>query len=117
MDVKNIGNDVMNALKWDKKFALEQAADDAELLRELLDIFKDSLHSDIQLIAQGLAENSAAKVCRAAHSIKGAAASLGILGIHEIALAIEEESRNGGLAVAQAKLTQLQDLREELLHL
>ncbi len=85
----------MNALKWDKKFALEQAADDAELLQELLEIFKDSLHSDIQLIAQGLAENSAVKVCRAAHSIKGAAASLGILGIREIALAIEEESRGG----------------------
>lgn len=107
----------MNALKWDKKFALEQAADDAELLQELLDIFKDSLHSDIQLIAQGLAENNAVKVCRAAHSIKGAAASLGILGIHEIALAIEEESRAGGLVVAQAQLAQLQALREELLYL
>jgi HPt (histidine-containing phosphotransfer) domain-containing protein len=104
----------MNELKWDKKFALEQAADDAELLQELLDIFKDSLQSDIQLIAQGLAEDSAVKVCRAAHSIKGAAASLGILGIHEIALAIEEDSRAGGLAIAHTQLALLRALREEL---
>ena len=30
----------MSGLKWNKEFALEQVADDAELLQELLDIFK-----------------------------------------------------------------------------
>lgn len=104
----------MNALKWDKEFALEQAADDAELLQELLEIFKDSLQSDINIIEQGLEEEGAAKVCRAAHSIKGAAASLGILGIHEIAFAIEEESRAGGLGLARSKLSLLKSMREEL---
>lgn len=104
----------MNVLKWDKDFALEQAADDAELLQELLEIFKDSLKSDIHLIENGLEEEEAAKVCRAAHSIKGAAASLGISGIHEVALAIEEESRAGGLGVARAQLPLLKLLREEL---
>ncbi len=104
----------MNTLKWDKEFALEQAADDAELLQELLEIFKDSLQSDIHLIEQGLEEEEAAKVCRAAHSIKGAAASLGILGIHEIALAIEEESRAGGLDIAHNNLSLLKSMREEL---
>ena len=104
----------MNALKWDKNFALEQAADDAELLQELLEIFKDSLQSDIHLIEQGLAEGGAAKVCRAAHSIKGAAASLGILGIHEIAFAIEEDSRAGGLGIARNELSLLKLMRVEL---
>jgi HPt (histidine-containing phosphotransfer) domain-containing protein len=104
----------MNALKWDKDFALEQAADDAELLQELLEIFKESLQSDIHLIEQGLEEEEAAKVCRAAHSIKGAAASLGILGIHEIALAIEEESRAGGLGIANNNLSLLKSMSEEL---
>lgn len=107
----------MNALKWDKEFALEQAADDAELLQELLEIFKDSLQSDIHLIEQGLEEEEAAKVCRAAHSIKGAAASLGILGIHEIALAIEEESRGGGLGIAHNNLSLLKSMSEELRNL
>ncbi len=104
----------MNKLRWDKQFALEQAADDVELLQELLQIFKDSLQSDIDLIEQGLDENEAVKVCRAAHSIKGAAASLGILGIHEVALAIEEESRTGGLSIAQAKLGFLKEMKVEL---
>jgi HPt (histidine-containing phosphotransfer) domain-containing protein len=104
----------MNALKWDKDFALEQAADDAELLQELLDIFKDSLHSDIVQMEQGLAENSSAKVSSAAHSIKGAAASLGITGINEVAARIENDSREGGIAVAQKEISSLQDLLEEL---
>jgi len=107
----------MNALKWDKKFALEQAADDAELLEELLDIFKDSFQSDLNLIEQGLAEESAAKISDAAHSIKGAAASLGIIGIRETALLVEEDSRAGGLGVAREKLEALQSLLAELKHL
>ncbi len=104
----------MNALKWDKDFALEQAADDAELLQELLDIFKDSLKSDLLLIKQGLAEDSAAKVCSAAHSIKGAAASLGITGINEVAARVENDSRGGGLEVATNEIVQLQELLIEL---
>lgn len=105
---------IMNTLKWDKNFALEQAADDAELLQELLEIFKDSFQSDIQLIEQGLAAEEAVKVCRAAHSIKGAAASLGIKGVYEIALAIEEDSKTGGLENARNTLSLLKSMREEL---
>ena len=104
----------MNALKWDKEFALEQAADDAELLKELLEIFKDSLQSDVQRMQQGLVEGSAAKISAAAHSIKGAAASLGIVGIHEIALQVELDGRAGGLDVARAKIEELRSLLVQL---
>jgi HPt (histidine-containing phosphotransfer) domain-containing protein len=104
----------MNALKWDKEFALEQAADDAELLKELLEIFKDSFKADVQRIKQGLAEGSAAKISSAAHSIKGAAASLGIVGIHEIALNVEKDSRAGRLDIAREKIADLQALLVEI---
>lgn len=104
----------MNVLQWDKEFALEQAADDAELLAELLEIFQDALQTDLLLIQQGLAENSAEKVAAAAHSIKGAAASLGILGIHELARLIEEDSRAGGMELVRAKIGVLQGLQQEL---
>lgn len=104
----------MNALKWDKQFALEQAADDAELLAELLEIFKDAFQADLRLIEQGLAENSAARIMAAAHSIKGAAASLGILGIHELAMEIEKDSRAGGLELAREKIGDLQALLQEV---
>lgn len=104
----------MNALKWNKEFALEQAADDAELLEELLEIFKDSFQSDLHLIEQGLTENSAGKIMAAAHSIKGAAASLGILGVHELAEQIEKDSRVGGLDLAREKIAVLKALLQEL---
>lgn len=104
----------MNGLKWDRDFALEQAADDAELLSELLEIFKDSMGSDLRILEQGLVEGSAEKVVGAAHSIKGAAASLGILGINEIALIVEKDSREGSLEVARENLATMQTLLEEL---
>jgi len=107
----------MNGLQWDKEFALEQAADDAELLEELLEIFKDSFQADLHLIEQGLTEGSAGKIMAAAHSIKGAAASLGIRGIHELAMQIENDSRVGGLELARAKLDDLRVLLQELLAL
>jgi HPt (histidine-containing phosphotransfer) domain-containing protein len=50
----------------------------------------------------------------AAHSIKGAAASLGILGINELAMQIENDSRAGGLELARAKIDDLQTLLREI---
>ena len=67
----------MNRLKWDKDFALEQAADDADLLQELLTIFKQSCASDYRTITRGLVSKDAAMICASAHPIKGAAAGLG----------------------------------------
>jgi HPt (histidine-containing phosphotransfer) domain-containing protein len=105
----------MNELCWDKQFALEQAAEDAELLQELIDIFKSSYKADLRLLEEGLGEEGGAdKVCRAAHSMKGAAASLGIQGIQRLALAIEEESRRGVLDTARSSLAALHALGEEL---
>jgi len=83
----------------------------------LLEIFKQSMQSDLQLIEQGLAEGSTAKIGGAAHSIKGAAASLGIMGIHDIAKRVEEDCRAGGLDVARDNFGVLQALLTELLAL
>lgn len=104
----------MNALKWDKNFALEQAADDTELLQELLEIFKGSFKADYMQIENGLKSGSPEEISAASHSIKGAAASLGIQGINEVAKAIEEDSRDGNLDVARQKLPLLLTLLEEL---
>lgn len=105
----------MSDLEWDKAFALEQAAEDAELLEELITIFKDSFASDMQLLREGVGEvGGAPKVCRAAHSIKGAAASLGIKGLQRVALAIEEDSRAGNLTVAKVSLAVLEEMGREL---
>ncbi len=104
----------MSELRWNREFALEQAADDLELLQELLDIFKESLQSDITIMEQGLADKSAEQVCGAAHSMKGAAASLGIQGINDVAYEIERDSREGGLGVAEENMELLKKLLSEL---
>ena len=104
----------MNALNWDKDFALEQAADDMELLLELLEIFKDSFKTDYEQIKNGIESDAPDQVSAAAHSIKGAAASLGIKGINDVVKAIEEDSRDGNLDVAREKLPLLETLMGEL---
>lgn len=104
----------MDKLKWDKNFALEQAADDAELLQELIDIFKDSCLKDYDAIKEGVTVMDAEKICAAAHSIKGAAASLGIEGIRDVALDIESDSRNGSCDIAGKRLDDLHELLEHL---
>jgi HPt (histidine-containing phosphotransfer) domain-containing protein len=108
---------MMNLLKWNKEFALEQAADDMELLLELIEIFKSSFQNDLKQLEEGLKNNAAEQICSAAHSIKGAAASLGIEGIREVALDIEEDSRTGSVELAQSKLPLLQSLLTELRNL
>jgi histidine phosphotransfer protein HptB len=104
----------MTNLKWNRDFALEQAADDSELLGELLEIFKGSFAADLDALEKGLKEGQAAAVSAAAHSIKGSSSSLGMEGIRELARPIEEESRAGGLTEAQEKLPLLRQLLAEV---
>ena len=104
----------MDKLQWNKAFALEQAADDADLLKELLDIFKTSFGSDCLLIQQGVHEENAQKIASAAHSIKGASASLGFDGLTQLARAIEAECKSGNISIARDSLPDLQIMQQEL---
>ncbi len=104
----------MDRLRWDREFALEQAAEDTELLEELIEIFKKSCKSDFETIEKGIAAGESERVSAAAHSIKGAAASLGIEAIRDIALAIESDSRQGSLETAQERYRELEDLLQLL---
>lgn len=104
----------MTELDWNKSFALEQAADDTELLAELLEIFKDSSKNDLALIKRGIEEEKSEQVGGAAHSIKGAAASLGINGITNVTKSIEEDCRAGQLTVAKDKFADLENLLKQL---
>ena len=107
----------MSGLNWDKQFALEQAAEDEELLQELIDIFKKSCNDDYQSMKTSIAESDPIKTCAAAHSIKGAAASLGIIGIRDIASEIEQDSRAGSLTAAQNRIKDLNALPQQLQNL
>ena len=98
-------------LQWDRAFALEQAADDEEVLAELLDLFNTSSSSDMEKIYLALDEADPEALMKAAHSMKGAAASLGIGGVRALAYEIETAGREGSLEVGDTA-AELEDLLE-----
>ncbi len=100
----------MDELKWDKKFALGQAAKDEELLQELIELFKESSAADLAYLKQGIRKGDAAMGRAATLSLKGAATSLGLNGIGDLAAVMEEDCRAGSLQVATEKLPELEQL-------
>lgn len=100
----------MADLQWDKEFALEQTAGDEELLAELLVLFKESSTSDLVQLQQAIAAQDTEGVVRAAHSLKGASASLGIEGIRQLAMAMEVDARAASMRVAQERLGEMEEL-------
>ena len=101
-------------LQWDKAFAMEQTAGDEELLEELLVLFKDSSQSDLELLRQAVVAKDANGVMRAAHSLKGAAASLGMEGIRQVAMEMESDARKGSVAIATEQLAVMGALLDQL---
>ncbi len=105
----------MVSLQWNKEFALEQTADDQELLDELLILFIDSSASDFQQLQEAIATHNTEGILTAAHSIKGAAASLGIEGIRIVAMEIEEYARGTQASGSiEEKVAKLGELLEQL---
>jgi HPt (histidine-containing phosphotransfer) domain-containing protein len=103
----------MSELIWDREFALEQAGQDEELLAELLQLFNDTSADDAAKIQAALSAGDAQGMADAAHSIKGAAASLGIEDIRKAAYEIEKSGRNEDIDSASAGLPGLEDLLEQ----
>ncbi len=100
----------MSELQWNKNFALEQTAGDEELLTELLVLFRDSSANDYSELCRAIEEGDAGGVATAAHSIKGASASLGIEGISNLAMEMEGEARKGSIEPALAGRKAMGDL-------
>ncbi|MEK6201481.1 MAG: Hpt domain-containing protein [Desulfobulbaceae bacterium] len=73
----------MNDLCWNKEFAMGQVDNDEELLQELIAIFQDSSASDMDILTQAVEKGDPVEARSASHSIKGAAASLGLEAIRE----------------------------------
>lgn len=102
----------MADLQWDRDFAFEQSGEDTELLEELLALLVDSSISDFAKIKEGIAIGNGDAVADAAHSIKGAAASLGVEGLRAVAYDFEKRGRAGELETLD--LSVLEDLVGQL---
>jgi len=102
----------MSDLRWNKEFAMEQAGDDSELLAELLTMLDDSSREDLAKIKAAMSADNGEGVADAAHSIKGASASMGVEGLREAASDTEQKGRAGRLA--EVDLVTLEKLVDQL---
>ncbi len=102
----------MSDLQWNIDFAREQSGDDPELLAELLDLLRSSSKSDYEAMASALAAGDGDAFADAAHSIKGAAASLGVEGLRAVAADLEQKGRSG--AIDGVDLAPIKDLIAQL---
>ena len=107
----------MADLQWNKAFALDQAAGDEELLKELLGLFRTSSADDYTQLQRAVADGDAETVAHAAHSLKGAAATLGLEGIRWLASDMEEDGKRKSVAVARDNLAAMGELLEQLKNL
>ena len=104
----------MSDLLWDRAFALEQTAGDEELLEELLTLFKDSSDGDYKKLCTAIEAGDTDGVIHAAHSLKGAAASLGIEGVRLLAMEMEAAAREGSIDCAKEKKEEMAGLLAEV---
>lgn len=101
-------------LQWSREFALEQSGEDEDILAELLDLFRESAASDVEKIKEGLSAGDSEAAGDAAHSIKGAAASLGVEGIRLVSYEMEKAGRDGDVETVKQKLPELEALVAQL---
>ena len=104
----------MADLQWNRNFAFEQSGEDEELLAELLALLQESSGSDLAKIASAEAIGDVVTMGEAAHSIKGAAASLGVEGMRDVAYKLEKAMRNDDLQKACSYIAPLKELVDQL---
>ncbi len=86
-------------LQWDRNFALEQSGDDEDVLAELLDMLRESAAADLRRIREAIEESDPEGLMHAAHSLKGAAASMAVEKLRAVAYDLECAGRDGRLDV------------------
>jgi len=93
----------------DLEAALPRFADDMEFFKEMVHEFLKYAPEQLKELIAAVKEGDTNKVERLAHSIKGAAGTLGIQKIADIALRIENMGLTSDLTGARAQLTKLEN--------
>jgi CheY-like chemotaxis protein len=101
---------------YDPGEALEHVGGDAQLLRELSEVFLHDCTRMMEEVVEGLCAGDVGKVKRAAHSIKGAVGILGGKAAFEAALRLETLTRQGDLSQADAAWEVLRQALQQLQH-
>ena len=64
---------------------------------ELIELFIDTGIVDVEKLRSAIEEGDAEEAANAAHSLKGASGSLGLMEIYDLAMKTEKEARNNSL--------------------
>ena len=100
----------------DKKVALLQASDDVELLVEIIELFLADSPALLQELQNALATDNAAAMCRAAHTLKGAAGNFGAQAVCETAFKLEMMGQQSNLTEALTTCQELTAQMEQVHH-
>jgi HPt (histidine-containing phosphotransfer) domain-containing protein len=94
---------------WDRAAALDRVGGDDSLLQELMGMLFEQIDQGLPRLSRALEQENAHDLEHTAHSLKGAAASLGADRFRQCAYEIEQMGRSGELARAAAALSRLQE--------
>ena len=92
----------------DRELLLRNVDGDAELLREIVDLFFESSEEIVQTLQNAISGADAEGVNRTAHQLKGALANVGACAAADVAGRLERLGRNGTLQGAGDAMTSLE---------
>jgi PAS domain S-box-containing protein len=104
----------MQLQQLDESLALSRVGGDADLLKEVVELFLDDYPSTFEKIRNAVASRDASALEHHAHSLKGSVATFGANRAFEAAFALEKQGRSGDLTGVQDGLSSLERALEAL---
>jgi two-component system, sensor histidine kinase and response regulator len=98
----------------DESLALSRVGGDADLLREVIELFLDDCPQALEGIRSAVAAQDATALEHQAHSLKGSVSTFGARRAFEAALALEKQGRSKNLSGVENGLGQLEDALQAL---
>ena len=91
----------------DKEGGLRRLGGDQEIYNELMELFIDQTTEQVEQLKEAVKNRTAESVQKIAHSIKGAAANLGVMVVQKTAFELEQIGSNNELDDAEKLLSKL----------
>jgi len=98
----------------DEALALSRVGGDADLLREVIELFLDDYPNSLEHIRSAVAAKDATSLEHEAHTLKGSVSTFGARRAFEAALALEKLGRSKDLTGVEQGLSQLEDALQAL---
>jgi two-component system sensor histidine kinase/response regulator len=99
----------------DEALALSRVGGDADLLREVIDLFLDDYPQAIESIRTAVAVHDASALEHHAHSLKGSVSTFGAARAFEAALELEKQGRSKDMTGVENSLGQLEEALQALI--